>query len=145
MKPAAQRKVAPAPVPDLPGGRLANAPRVHLSLEPFEELAFNELAAAPLWEPGRCFNPGCARRFNPSRSWQRYCGQECAKVGERELTRVGLRAALPLLAWRLHKYAAPGTPEGDLGKAARRHITRLQSEWVADRRARAELARAGGA
>ena len=94
---------------------------------------------APIWV---CFNPSCSETFVPQRPWQRYCCEGCRKADEQEFRRVGQKAAPALLAWRMGKHGryrgAFGmetvTPElRAVSNVARGYVTRLQSEWFADR------------
>ena len=50
------------------------------------------------------------------------------------------KAAISLLTWRQFKYAAKGSAEADLARAARRHVTQVQSAWLAERLRRMKLA-----
>ncbi len=106
----------------------------HFEIEPFRVYAEPELAVAPPWVAGVCFNPACGATFTPARDWQIYCGAPCKAVGEAELRRWGHRAALALLVWRMGKYETDG-PLADRTRAARRYITHLQSTWLAERQA----------
>lgn len=104
--------------------------------EKFQSFAFAELQACPPWQPGVCFRPDCSASFTPRRDWQIYCCTNCERRAVSEFRAWGHRMALPLLVWRIGKYAPTGTPEADLTRAARSYIARMQSAWLADRRAR---------
>lgn len=130
------------------GGRVGNATATQgsLALEPFEVFAHVELARVGLAEAGRCAHPDCQRAFDPARAWQRYCCADCRRADTAEFRAIGHRAAPALLAHRLGKYTARGaSPEADalraLSAAGRRYLGILQSEWLRDRLARAEVAR----
>lgn len=123
--------------------RPANAVARHYEPEKFTLFAEQELAAAPLWVPGQCFNPACGCAFTPARSWQIYCSTACERVGTGEFRRWGHKMALPLLAWRLTKYAPGDSPAGDLARASRRYITQAQSAWVEARAQAAAIAKGG--
>lgn len=118
----------------------ANALPVHFDPEPFHVAAAVELAAHPLIAPGVCLNPSCSKHFAPTRPWQRYCCKLCRDMDEREMRRVGQKAAPALLAWRMGKYEGPdGNADlRGLSSAGRNYVSRLQSEWLADRKARAK-------
>lgn len=107
-----------------------NAVARRFEVEPFSVYAEPELAAAPPWVPGVCFNPKCSAAFAPAREWQIYCCAGCEAAVKAELRRWGHEAALPLLVWRLGKYEAQG-PVGNRTRAARRYITRLQDDMMA--------------
>jgi hypothetical protein len=47
----------------LPATKPANALAARFEIEPFAEVAFAELAACPLVEPGICMNPLCSQHF----------------------------------------------------------------------------------
>ncbi|EBA11772.1 hypothetical protein [Roseobacter sp. CCS2] len=119
-------------------------PELNLDVEPFLTFAEAELRAAPPWQSGVCFNPGCGRAFAPTRKWQNYCCRACKQQSRRELAQVGHRLALAMLVWRIHKYAAAGTPEAALVRAARRYVTHVQSAWMQDRARRAADAKGSG-
>lgn len=104
-------------------------------IEPFAEYAHRELAAAPLIAPGVCFQPECGRSFEPSMPWQIYCSRGCADASKREMRSYGHKAAMPLLVHRIGKYSTDGAVR-DRTRAARRYLTRLQSEWLKDREGR---------
>ena len=110
-----------------------NAMAVHVEPERFQTFAANELAAAPPWQPGICFNPACSAPFVLEREWQVYCCQSCANAGVSEQRKWGHKMALPLLVWRQGKYQPNGTPEAELAKVARRYVSQVQSAWLADR------------
>lgn len=107
----------------------------HFEPERFQTYAAPELAAAPPWRAGRCFNAGCGADFVPSRDWQIYCCTECERAGVAELRRWGHRMALPLLVWRMGKYAPAESAQGELTRAARRYVAHAQSAWLAERQA----------
>lgn len=113
--------------------RSANAAPRHF--EDFKTYAHNELAQAGLITPGRCFNPACGCSFEPRRSWQNYCSVACERAGSSEFRRWGHRVAMPLLVQRLTKYAPGDGADGELCRAARRFITRAQTDWVNEREA----------
>ena len=81
-----------------------NAPVARFEIEPFKDLAFQELASFSLVKAGVCMNPVCSRGFDPSRHWQRYCSQSCRKIDELDMRRIGHKVAPALLAWRAGKY-----------------------------------------
>lgn len=114
----------------------ASGNAVALHIEPFVEYAFGELQAAPLIKPGQCFRPGCGAAFDPNRPWQIYCSAACREVDTREARSVGHKVALPLLAWRIGKYSDDPAIAART-RAARRYVTQVQSDWLADRRRRA--------
>lgn len=116
---------------------LANAPAVHLDIEPFAVTCAPQLDRSPLAVPGICFNPACARAFSPARAWQVYCCESCRRFGEQEMRKVGHMAAPALLAWRLGKYETQDAARRDLSRAARRWVGHLQSAWLRDRHRRA--------
>jgi len=115
----------------------ANAVPRHFEPEDFRTFAEPELRAAPPWQAGICFRPDCRRAFTPRRSWQIYCCTGCERAGTAELRKWGHRMALPLLIWRMGKYEKDEGGICDLTRAARRHVTHMQSAWLADRKARA--------
>jgi hypothetical protein len=115
----------------------------HPEPERFTTYAARELLAAPVWTPGRCFNPGCKRAFRVARDWQIYCCEACERAGTTELRKWGHKMALPLLTWRLGKYERDDAAIRDRTRAARRFVSHVQSAWVDDRARRA--AAAGGA
>ncbi|WP_298491571.1 hypothetical protein [uncultured Maritimibacter sp.] len=122
----------------------ANAVARHLvTVEDFKTYAAPALEAAPLWVPGRCFNPACGCAFTPARSWQVYCSTSCERAGTAEFRRWGHRMALPLLAWRVNKYQPGDTAAGELARVARRHVTEAQSAWLRERAAAIEAAGCG--
>jgi len=92
--------------------------------------------AAP-WQAGICFLPECGRRFEATRRWQIYCCKECERAGTAELRKWGHRLALSALTWRMGKYEQEDQSICNLTRAARRHVTHVQSAWLADRKARA--------
>lgn len=115
----------------------ANAQAAHFEFEPFAEVAFAELAAFPLVEPGVCMNPLCSQYFAPSRPWQRYCSATCRKVDELDMRRIGQKAAPALLAWRAGKYEKHNDDLRALSRVGRNYVSRLSSEWWNDRLRRA--------
>ncbi len=119
-------------------------PELNLDVEAFVTFADAELRAAPPWQSGVCFNPGCGRAFTPTRTWQNYCCRACKQQSRRELAQVGHRLALAMLVWRTHKYAAAGTPEAALVRVARRYVTHVQSAWMQDRALRSANANGCG-
>lgn len=120
--------------------RPRNAVASHSEPERFQIFAHNELAAAPPWQSGVCFQPECSRLFSPSRTWQIYCCQACERAATQEARRWGHRLALPLLIWRLGKYERQDQGVINLTRAARRHVTQTQSAWMNDRQIRKENA-----
>lgn len=117
--------------------KVANAPVVHFEIEPFSEVAFQELAACPLVKPGICMNPMCSQHFAPARSWQRYCSSACRRMDELDMRRIGHKAAPALLAWRAGKYEKSDPDLQALSRVGRRYVSRLSSEWWSDRLRRA--------
>ena len=111
----------------------ANGVARHFLPEDFRTYAAPELAAAPPWGGGVCFNPACGRDFAPARSWQIYCCAGCERQGVAELRRWGHRMALPLLVWRMGKYEAQDEAVRDRTRAARRYVAHAQSAWLAER------------
>lgn len=111
------------------------------AVESFADAAFEELDAAPLHVPGVCFQPECSRSFTPSRPWQKYCCAACERAGRQELRTWGLRLAEAMLAHRVGKYERRDEAVKARTRAARRYVSRVQSEWLADRQARQERAR----
>lgn len=116
---------------------LANAVPRHHAPEDFRTFAALELAATAPWKAGVCFLPQCSRQFEPSRDWQIYCCTACERAGTAELRKWGHRMALSALIWRMGKYERNDAGLRDLTRAARRHVTYVQSAWLADRQARA--------
>lgn len=116
---------------------------VHFDCEPFASVAFQELAAHPLVAPGVCMNPICSRCFVPARAWQRYCSATCRKVDEVEMRRVGHKVAPALLAWRAGKYEKIEDDLRAVSRAGRNYVSRLSSDWWADRLRRARVAVGG--
>lgn len=115
----------------------ANAVARHSEPEDFRSFAHQELAAFSPWQGGICFNPSCGAAFTPRRSWQIYCCTACERAGTAELRKWGHRMALSALIWRMGKYEQHDAGIRDLTRAARRHVTHVQSAWLADRQARA--------
>lgn len=115
----------------------ANGVARHPEPEPFTTYAARELLDAPVWLPGRCFNPGCGRAFRPAREWQIYCCHECERAGTTELRKWGHKTSLPLLTWRLGKYERDDEAIRARTRAARRFVSHVQSAWVDDRARRA--------
>lgn len=116
--------------------RLEHAEALHSEPERFQDAAFAELRIAPPWGDGICFNPGCGRPFAPGRRWQIYCGPACQAAGKAEFRKWGHKMALPLLIHRMGKYERQDAGVMNLTRAARRHVTQVQSAWLADRQAR---------
>lgn len=114
------------------------APAVHF--EPFAGYAAEELAAAAPWAWGICFNAACGARFTPTRSWSRFCCAGCRRAFEAECRAWGARAAPGLLTHALLKRAKPASDQAATCRAARRHVTRIQSDWR-DYRRKMEAAR----
>ncbi|WP_208348731.1 hypothetical protein [Pseudaestuariivita rosea] len=121
----------------LPASPCANAVARHFEPEKFQVYAQSELLAAPLWTQGICFLPECGQHFVPRRPWQIYCSTACERAGTAELRKWGHRLALSALIWRMGKYEQDDDAVRDLTRAARRHVTHVQSAWLADRQARA--------
>ncbi|WP_407496821.1 hypothetical protein [Pseudooceanicola sp. MF1-13] len=111
----------------------------HFPVEDFRTYADPELSRSAPWVEGVCFLPECGRVFSPSRSWQIYCCAGCEAKGKAELRRYGHKAALALLTWRMGKYETNDPAVQATARAARRFVTHVQSSWLADRQARAEL------
>lgn len=109
----------------------------HFEPEDFRTFAHPELSASSPWDHGICFNPSCGTAFKPRRSWQIYCCTACERAGTAELRKWGHRMALSALIWRMGKYEQHDAGIRDLTRAARRHVTHVQSAWLADRQARA--------
>ncbi len=114
----------------------ANAVARHLPPEDFRKFAHGELVESTPWDHGICFQPECGRPFMPSRDWQIYCCSFCERAGTNELRKWGHRLALSTLVWRMGKYEKSDTGIRDLTRAARRHVTQVQSAWLSDRQAR---------
>lgn len=115
----------------------ANAVARHIETEDFRSFAHQELAVSSPWQVGICFNPSCGAAFEPRRKWQIYCCTACERAGTAELRKWGHRMALSALIWRMGKYEQHDAGIRDLTRAARRHVTHVQSAWLADRQARA--------
>lgn len=113
----------------------------HFETERFQTFAAPELAVASPWWPGICFNPACSAPFVLEREWQIYCCPACLNAGRAEMRKYGAKMALSALTWRQFKYAKQGSAEADLARKARSHVTRVQSEWLADRNHRIEGAK----
>ncbi|MBY6113313.1 hypothetical protein KUW09_04760 [Mameliella alba] len=105
--------------------------------EDFRSFAHRELALIKPWRHGICFLPECGRQFVPAREWQIYCCDACKNAGTAELRKWGHKMALSALVWRMGKYEAENEALRDLTRAARRHVTHVQSAWLIDRRRRA--------
>jgi len=116
----------------------ANAVARHSAPESFQTYAYRELAACPPWQAGVCFRPECGRAFDLRREWQIYCCTACERAGMAELRKWGHRLALSALIWRMGKHEQTDDAIRARTRAARRHLTHVQSAWLADRRARAE-------
>lgn len=110
-----------------------HAPVARFEIEPFKDLAFQELASFSLVETGVCMNPVCSRGFDPSRHWQRYCSQSCRKLDELDMRRIGHKVAPALLAWRAGKYEKQNDDLRALSRAGRNYVSRVASEWWSDR------------
>lgn len=139
-------------------GRLANDPAGHFARydpEQWAVFAAPQIAACALVPPGICANPYCSAAFVPARAWSKYCCDACARADESDMRRIGHKIAPALLAWRAGKNrsarmidgtTAPTSPElRALSNAARAYVTRVQSEWYADRMAASTLILGGGA
>ncbi|MEH6521206.1 hypothetical protein [Sulfitobacter sp.] len=111
----------------------ANALAARFEIEPFADVAFAELAACPLVEPGICMNPLCSQHFVQTRSWQRYCSTTCRKMDELDMRRIGHKAAPALLAWRAGKYEKTNDELRALSRVGRNYVSRLSSDWWNDR------------
>lgn len=111
----------------------ANALAARFEIEPFADVAFKELAACPLVEPGICMNPLCSQHFVQSRTWQRYCSAACRKMDELDMRRIGHKAAPALLAWRAGKYEKTDENLRALSRVGRNYVSRLTSDWWNDR------------
>ncbi|MDF3413269.1 hypothetical protein HKX54_02280 [Sulfitobacter sp. M57] len=114
-----------------------NAVTRHNEPEDFRSFAHVELSGATPWRAGICFNPDCGLEFEPRRSWQIYCCTRCERAGTAELRKWGHRMALSSLIWRIGKYEKKDAGIRDLTRAARRHVSHVQSAWLSDRQARA--------
>lgn len=115
----------------------ANAVPRHTGPEDFRTFAHRELAVSTPWRAGICFRPECGRSFDLRRDWQIYCCTDCERAGTAELRKWGHRMALSALIWRMGKYEQQDAGIRDLTRAARRHVTHVQSAWLVDRHARA--------
>lgn len=102
-------------------------------VELFTSYAHPELQEAPPWTRGVCFNPGCRSTFEPSRDWQMYCCTACERAGNAEFRCWGHRMAFPMLVWRMGKYERDDAAVIARTRSARRFVTRLQSQWLAER------------
>lgn len=109
----------------------------HFVPEDLRSFAHAELAVATPWERGVCFRPECGRVFQPRRDWQIYCCTACERAGVAELRKWGHRLALSALVWRMGKYEVADDGVRALTRAARNHVTHVQTAWLSDRRARA--------
>lgn len=113
-----------------------NGSATHICTEGFRTYADAELKASPPWVRGICFSPECGVAFKPNRDWQIHCSPACKKAWEIEMRKWGNRLAFSALVWRMGKYEQNDTGVRDLSRAARRHVTQVQSAWLADRNAR---------
>lgn len=118
--------------------KVAHGVARHNLPESFRVFADRELQRATPWRRGVCFLPECGRAFEPSRDWQMYCCHACERAGVAELRRWGHRLAFSELVHRLGKYETRDAGLRDLSRAARRHISHVQTLWIQDRRDRAE-------
>lgn len=116
--------------------RPGNAVAPHFANESFLDAAHCELALAPPWVMGICFNPSCSRPFQAARDWQIYCCAGCKDAGTREMRKWGHKVALPLLVHRIGKYEARDRDVQNVTRAARRYVSQVQSAWLQDREAR---------
>lgn len=116
---------------------LANAVPRHNVPEDFRTFAHGEFSVSTPWSAGVCFHPECGAVFEPRRNWQIYCCTQCERAGTAELRKWGHRMALSSLIWRMGKYEQHDAGIRDLTRAARRHVTYVQSAWLSDRQARA--------
>ena len=114
----------------------ANALPCHYDPEDFRSFAHGELQASPPCPIGVCFNPGCSVSFVPRRVWQVYCSARCASVGVTEMRKWGHKLALSSLIYRMGKYERHDAAIIDRTRAARRHISQVNSAWLADRKHR---------
>lgn len=121
----------------------ANAQAARFEIEPFADVAFQELANFPLSPHGVCMNPLCACVFDPSREWQRYCSTACRKLDEMDMRRIGQKVAPALLAWRVGKYEKENEDLRALSRAGRNYVSRTASEWFVTRQRNA-AAQGGG-
>lgn len=110
--------------------------------EDFRTFAYRELAESQPWQAGICFRPECGAAFEPRRSWQIYCSTKCERAGVAEFRKWGHRLALSSLVWRMGKYEQRDDGVRNLTRAARRHVTQIQSAWHRDRMRR-EVTREG--
>lgn len=117
--------------------KAANALAARFEMEPFADVAWAELHACPLVEPGVCMNPMCSQHFAPARAWQRYCSAACRKIDELDMRRIGQKAAPALLAWRAGKYEKEDAALRALSRAGRNYVSRLSSGWMQERLRRA--------
>lgn len=117
--------------------QLANGVARHFEAEDLRTFAAAELALVTPWQVGICFLPECGQPFRPARAWQIYCCKQCERAGTAELRKWGHRMALSALVWRMGKYERNDAGLRDLTRAARRHMTHVQSAWLTDRQARA--------
>ena len=101
--------------------------------ESFRTYAWAELSDYTPWIEGVCFNPACSATFEKTRDWQVYCCTRCKQIAETEMRKWGHKMALPLLIHRMGKYADNGSAQKALVTTARRYVTHVQSEWLADR------------
>jgi hypothetical protein len=114
-----------------------NAVPRHSSVEGFQVYAHAEIAACTPWQSGVCFLPECGRQFVPRRDWQMYCCTACERAGTSEMRTWGHRLAFSSLVYRAGKYEKADAGVQGLSRAARRHVSYVQSEWIRDRSARA--------
>ena len=119
----------------------ADAVASHFEIERFQVYAASELAAAPYFQRGICFQPECSKSFNPAREWQVFCCTACGQKAAAEYRAFGHRVALPMLIHRMGKYEKHDEGVMDLNRAARRFVTHAQSAWLLDRQRRIEIAR----
>lgn len=125
-------------------GKNANAiaPAALPDWEPFHVVAYAELDECPTSPRGICAWPDCSADFTPTRPDHKYCCTACRKKDEQELRRIGQKVAPAMLAHQMGRYPKGDPALHELGNAARRFIGNIQSEWLQNRRERAEAARA---
>lgn len=118
-----------------------NAVSRHVGPEDFRTYAHQELVTHTPWQWGVCFLPECGATFTPRRDWQMYCCTACERAGTNEFRRWGHKMALSSLVHRLGKYETKNEGVRNLTRAARRHVTAVQSAWLDERRTRAARGR----
>lgn len=116
----------------------ANAVPRHIFPQKFQVVAWDQIEAAPYWERGVCFNPGCCAKFEPRRDWQMYCSGACERAGTAEMRRWGHRLALPSLVDRMGRWIKGDDAIHARTLIARRHVTELKTAWLSERREKIE-------